>query len=280
MTALLAVSTLFDAIIEHRVVITFNTLYLSQVSFAVVIIAVSLALRRESLRVETELQLYRTHMDELVEARVRELDEAYSRLEYETEERRATEEVLRRRVEELDVLTRMAQILAGRTTPARGARRGDQRDVQSLQGALRPRAPAGGRRDRPKRRLTAPTSGAPITPLDLAVTDAVVSLGDMLTGEAADWPGLAEELRRRAQDEGIGPVLAEPLIGDLRRGRGARRRAGRGRERLLRRGTPARPHDRRVTGRDHRDRPPLPRGHAGRPPRRSARRWRATCTTP
>ena len=70
MTALLAVSTLFDAIIEHRVVIiTFNTLYLSQVSFALVIIATSLVLRRESLQVEAELQLYRTHMDELVEAR-------------------------------------------------------------------------------------------------------------------------------------------------------------------------------------------------------------------
>ena len=77
MTAVLAMATLIDAIIEHRVVISFNTLYLSQLSFAVVIIAVSLALRRESLRVETELQLYRTHMDELVEARVRELDEAY-----------------------------------------------------------------------------------------------------------------------------------------------------------------------------------------------------------
>ena len=34
MTALLAVATLFDAIIEHRVVISFNTLYLSQVAFA------------------------------------------------------------------------------------------------------------------------------------------------------------------------------------------------------------------------------------------------------
>ena len=94
-------STLFDAVIEHRVVITFNTLYLSQVSFAAVIIAGSLVLRRESLRVEMELQVYRTHMDELVEARVRELDEAHERLAEESRERRATEEVLRRRVEEL-----------------------------------------------------------------------------------------------------------------------------------------------------------------------------------
>ena len=89
MTALLAVATLFDAIIEHRVVITFNSLYLSQVSFAVVIIAVSLGLRGESLRVERELQRYRTHMDELVEARVQELDEAHARLAEEERERSA-----------------------------------------------------------------------------------------------------------------------------------------------------------------------------------------------
>ena len=118
MTALLAVATMVDAIIEHRVVISFSTLYLSQVSFALVIIAVSLAMRRESLRVESELQLYRTHMDELVEARVRELDEANAQLARETEERRATEEVLGRRMEELDALRRMAQLLGGRT--ARG----------------------------------------------------------------------------------------------------------------------------------------------------------------
>ena len=140
MTALLAVATLFDAIIEHRVVISFNTLYLSQVSFAIVIIAVSLVLRRESLHVEMELQRYRTHMDELVEERVRELDEAHERLAEESRERRATEEVLRRRVEELDVLTRMAQILAGRTTLGRGAPRGDERDLRPLQGTLRARA--------------------------------------------------------------------------------------------------------------------------------------------
>ena len=65
-----------------------------------------------------ELQLYRTHMDELVEARVRELDEAYALLELEARERRATEEVLRRREEELDALQRMAQVLAGRSTLA------------------------------------------------------------------------------------------------------------------------------------------------------------------
>ena len=116
MTALLAVATLFDAIIEHRVVITFNSLYLSQVSFAVVIIAVSLGLRGESLRVERELQRYRTHMDELVEARVRELDEAHARLAEEERVRVGTEDLLRRRVEELNTLQRIAEIFGGRAT--------------------------------------------------------------------------------------------------------------------------------------------------------------------
>ena len=62
---------------------------------------VSLGLRRESLRNETELELYRTHMDALVAERVAELNEANERLALEAQERRATEAVLRRRVEEL-----------------------------------------------------------------------------------------------------------------------------------------------------------------------------------
>ena len=118
MTGLLAVATLLDAINEHRIVISLNTLYLSQIAFALVIIAVSLVLRRESLVLEMELQKYRTHMDEIVEARVRELDEAYALLELEARERRVTEEALRRREEELDALQRMAQVLAGRATLA------------------------------------------------------------------------------------------------------------------------------------------------------------------
>ena len=50
MTALLAVATLLDTINEHSIITTFTTLYLTQVCFALVILAVSLALRRESLR--------------------------------------------------------------------------------------------------------------------------------------------------------------------------------------------------------------------------------------
>jgi signal transduction histidine kinase len=227
MTALLAVATLFDAIIEHRVVITFNTLYLSQISFAAVIIAGSLVLRRESLRVEMELQLYRTHMDELVEARVRELDEAHERLAEESRERRATEEVLRRRVEELDVLTRMAQILAGRTTLGQAldeatsatsgvfkARYVRVRLLTDGEAALEAAAcldaadlPAAGDGHTAGRDVTQTLSD-----LDLAVTTMAMDDCEMVAEDVADWPGLPEAVREQAQADGVGPVLAEPLM--------------------------------------------------------------------
>jgi signal transduction histidine kinase len=225
MTALLAVATLFDAIIEHRVVISFNTLYLSQVSFAVVIIAVSLVLRRESLRVETELQLYRTHMDELVEARVRELDEAHERLAEESRGRRATEEVLRRRVEELDVLTRMAQILAGRTTLGEAlgqatsatsglfqARYVRVRLLTDTEAALEAAACLDVAAEAAGGHEVSPGEIQALTDLDLAVTDTVMGDCEMVAADVADWPGLAEDVRRRAQADGVGPVLAEPLV--------------------------------------------------------------------
>ena len=217
MTALLAVATLFDAIIEHRVVITFNTLYLSQVSFAVVIIAVSLVLRRESLRVEMELQLYRTHMDELVEARVRELDEANARLAEESRERRATEEVLRRRVEELDALQRMAQVLGGRTTLGQAL----DEATSAIAGLFKARYAR-------VRLLTegeaaleaavcldaaaAPTTGdgnkagrdgiQALTDLDLAVTDTAMGDCEMVAEDVAAWPDLPDEVRRQARQTG------------------------------------------------------------------------------
>lgn len=213
MTALLAVATFFDAIIEHRVVITFHTLYLSQVSFALVIIAVSLALRHESLQVEKELQLYRTNMDELVDARVQELDEAHERLAEEARERRAAEERLRRRVEELDALTRIGQILGGRTTL-----------VEALDEATAATANLFKARyarirllpdEEPREASGEAEAGSPPeagSPLDLAFVEAAVSENDMVARDVADWPGLAEETRRQAQADGIGPVLAEPLV--------------------------------------------------------------------
>ncbi len=223
MTALLAVSTMFDAIIEHRVVISFNTLYLSQVSFAVVIMAVSLALRRESLRVETELQLYRTHMDELVEARVRELDEANAKLEYETEERRATEEVLRRRLEELDALRRMAQLLGGRTVrgealdqatsaiarlfSARYARVRLLKEAEAEEDGAEPATAATGASFGEEEDVQ------PLTMLDLAVSDAAMRDKLLIAEDAAAWPGLPAELQDQAAADGVGSVLATPLTG-------------------------------------------------------------------
>ena len=216
MTAILAVATFFDAIVEHRVVITFQTLYLSQVSFALVIIAVSLALRGESLKVEKELQLYRTHMDELVEARVRELDEAHERLAEQERERLATEDELRRRVEELKTLQRLAQILAGRSTleealdetteavtrlfGARFARvrltaLDEEQESASAGGATEPEAAA----------------VAPAT-LDAEAADVAIREGALIAEELGAWPGLSAETRERAGEDGVGAVLATPLV--------------------------------------------------------------------
>jgi signal transduction histidine kinase len=216
MTAFLAVATFFDAVIEHRVVISFNMLYLSQMSFALVIIAVSLALRHESLQVEKELQLYRTRMDDLVDERVRQLDEAHAALADEARERQVAEATLRRRVEELDALTRMAQILAGRTTldealgeataataglfKARYARvslvsAGDEDPVDFPDPSSEHAACSGG-----------------LSRLDLAVADEAAGRREQVVQDALDWPALAEEAREAARAEGIGPVLAEPLV--------------------------------------------------------------------
>lgn len=223
MTALLAASTMFDAIIEHRVVISFNTLYLSQVSFALVIIAVSLVLRRESLKVEMELRVYQTHVDELVEARVHELDDAYARLEVETGERRTTQEELRRREEELDALQRMAQVLEGRATLTEAL----DEATAAIAGLFKARYArvrlltgddAGDEDSAGKTGQAAVTAaagdeeGAPVlSTLDLAVTGRAMRDGVMIAAEAAVWPDLPRDVRRQAAAEGLGYVLAAPL---------------------------------------------------------------------
>ena len=224
MTGLLAVATLLDAINEHRIVISLNTLYLSQIAFAVVIIAVSLVLRRESLVLEMELQEYRTHMDELVQARLRELDEAYALLELEARERRATEEALRRREEELDALQRMAQVLAGRSTLsealdeataaiaelfkasyARVRLLTDDAGGGAGSGLAAARTAAGGE-------ATDGGDGAlRLTAFDLAATAGAMRGDVMIAADAASWPDLPEAARLQAAAEGLGPVLAAPL---------------------------------------------------------------------
>ncbi len=78
-------------------------------------LATSVGLRRESLRQEAELRLYRTELESLVEERVAELDLTNERLADEVRVRLAAEEALRRRVAELDSLQHLSQTLAGRT---------------------------------------------------------------------------------------------------------------------------------------------------------------------
>jgi len=203
MTGLLAVATMFDAIIEHRVVITFNNLYLSQVSFAVVIIAVSLGLRGESLRVERELKLYQTHMDELVEARVLELEEAHARLAVEERERGATEDTLRRRVEELNTLQRIAEIFGGQATL--------EQALDEVAGSA-----ASLFRARYAHVTLLPSDDAAVataaTPLDREVSAAALDAGAMIAAPADAWPGLSDEGRRGATDDGLGVILAHPLV--------------------------------------------------------------------
>ena len=226
MTGLLAVATLLDAINEHRVVISLNTLYLSQVSFALVIIAVSLVLRRESLQVETELQQYRTHVDELVEKRVRELDEANARLELKERERRVTEEALRRREEELDALQRMAQVLAGRSTLAAALDEATAAVAGLFQARyarvrLLPEGDAGDEDvDWPAAEDAPATDGAgydadgaarPLSALDLAVTGRAMRDHVMIAEDATAWPDLSEDVRRQAAADGLVHVLAAPL---------------------------------------------------------------------
>ena len=226
MTVLLAVATLLDTINEHSIVTTFTTLYLTQICFAAVIVAVSLVLRRDSLRVEAELRLYQTQLDSLVELRVAELDEANAQLAVEARERRATEEMLRRRVTELDALRHIAQVLAGRSdlgpaldeathtierlfearyarvqllTEDGGHEANDAAAVHSS-GPASGDVPAGG----------ATSAGDRL--LDAAVTARVLKERATIASDGATWPGLPEGVRRRVEAEGIGQVLAVPLI--------------------------------------------------------------------
>ena len=225
MTALLAVATMFDA--DHRTPCRHHLQH-----------ALPLpgrlrsghhrrepgATAREPLQVETELQLYRTHMDELVETRVRELDVANALLARETEERHATEEALHRRMEELDTLQRMAQLLGGQTARgealdeatsaiarlfrARYARvrllRDDEADEDEAgagTGAMR-EGIRGGAED-----------VQPLTALDLAVCEAVLRDQSLIADDIASWPGLPDDLRSESGAAGVGSVLAAPLTG-------------------------------------------------------------------
>ena len=91
-----------------------SDLYFTQVSFVVLVLAVNVGLRQESLRQEDGLLANRAHLESLVEQRVKDLDEANARLALESQGRLATAESLRRRVAELDALQRISRTLASR----------------------------------------------------------------------------------------------------------------------------------------------------------------------
>lgn len=107
--ALFAPAAIVDTLTDYGVV---TSLYTTQLCFAAVVVAASIALRRESLRTETELSAYRSHLESMVEARVRDLDMANEQLAQEVKERLAAEASLRRRVQELDGLQQVSQTLA------------------------------------------------------------------------------------------------------------------------------------------------------------------------
>jgi signal transduction histidine kinase len=108
---LLAVSA-FDALHAYGVV---WDVYLTQLAFAVFVVAVTVALRRQSSRTETELAAYRGRLEALVDERMHDLEDAHERLAEESQRRLAAAAALRRRVADLDGLQRISRILADRS---------------------------------------------------------------------------------------------------------------------------------------------------------------------
>ncbi len=128
---LFSLTMLVDTLTDYGVVTSF---YTTPLLFAGVVLAVSLALRREALRDEAELRRYRTELESLVEARVADLDTANEQLAREVGVRAAAEDALRRRVVELDALHHLTQALvAPADLPA--ALQAVARDVAQLFGA-------------------------------------------------------------------------------------------------------------------------------------------------
>jgi len=108
---LFLVAGVLDSLQDYGVL---RDLYFTQLSFVILVLGVSVALREESLREEAGLLANRAHLEALVEQRVKDLDEANARLALESQERLAAAESLRRRVAELDGLQRISRTLADR----------------------------------------------------------------------------------------------------------------------------------------------------------------------
>ena len=115
----LLVVEVFDMLHAYGVV---WDVYLTQLAFAAVVVAGSVALRRQSSRTETELAAYRGRLESMVEERMHELEEAHERLAEESRRRLATAAALRRRVADLDGLQQISRILADRADLATALR--------------------------------------------------------------------------------------------------------------------------------------------------------------
>ena len=108
---LFLVAGIVDALQNYGIV---SDIYFTQLSFVVLVLGINIGLRQESLRHEAGLQANRDYLEALVGERVRDLDQANTRLALESQERLAVAEALRLRVAELDALQRISHALADR----------------------------------------------------------------------------------------------------------------------------------------------------------------------
>lgn len=202
MIVLLSFTTFIDNVHGYAILGTFTTVYLTQVCFAGLIVATSVALRHESVRVEAELHTYRARLESLVDARVADLDSANEQLAVEVRERLATEESLRRRVAELDSLQRITRTLAGRAELGRAIEEAS-RAITGLFKARYARVYL----------LSEEAAGAlGAAFIDRAVVEQAIGQNGPVAVDAPAWPDLSADLREQAAAQGIAHLLVVPLI--------------------------------------------------------------------
>ena len=202
MIVLLSFTTFIDNVHGYAILGTFTTLYLTQVCFAGLIVATSIALRHEAVRVEAELRMYRARLESLVDDRVADLDRANEQLAVEVRERLATEESLRRRVAELDSLQRITQTLAGRAELGRAI----DEASRAITGLFKARYA----RVHLLSEEAAGALGAAF--IDRAVVEQATGQHGPVAVDAPAWPDLSADLREQVAAQGIAHLLVVPLI--------------------------------------------------------------------
>jgi len=202
MIVLLSLTTFVDNFHGYAILTTFTTLYLTQACFAALIVAASIALRHESVRVEAELHTYRARLESLVDARVADLDSANEQLAVEVRERLATEESLRRRVAELDSLQRITRTLAGRAELGRAI----DEASRAITGLFKARYA----RVHLLSEEAAGALGAAF--IDRAVVEQAIGQNGPVAVDAPAWPDLSADLREQVAAQGIAHLLVVPLI--------------------------------------------------------------------